>query len=825
MKEKKGCKWLILIGMFVIFGFFFIDTVSASEGNGKTIRVGYPIQEALTMYDGKGNYSGYTYDYLMEISQYTGWKYEFVDMEGNMNEQASTSIEMLKNGEIDLLGTLYYDDVLVQECSYPGYCYGINYSGLFVPKDSQLTESTLYSGEKVKVGVYKKDLKKSDILDQFAQMNKLNLEQVITDSSEEFNRLMEEGKVEALLSTDVAMAKYKDMRPVAHFSPKPFYFATTKGNTDIVRQLDYAISTINQVNPNFMSQLYNKYFSGSALGGALTEKEQEFIESAGTLNAVIYDNKPPFQYIDASNGKPSGITVEILDYIAENTGISLQYKTVSTYKEYVEALKSGEADISGDAFINYMDSQDTHSTMTLPWHNLPLYMIFKEGVNINKERTFAVPYFLKNVAPKQDDVKYYDTVEQCMQAVKTGKADFAYAGEFCSQYLLNSGLYKELKALSQSDKLSQKLCFGVSNQHELYLLSILNKGISNLPEGMVDEIIYRNTYRQQELTLMTLLKGNKNLFAVVVLFAVAVSLLIFAAIKNRQQKQAAFENQRYNMLSNLANEYFYEYNVLLDELILSDKCADYFSCKAVISKFSKLCAAKKETDKAGIWQLGEYIVACKEGRTELSCQMPDESRKWLQIISSVICSGKDRAYGVGKISDIQDIKSEQISLLHRASRDGLTGIYNISAFKERAGKYLEDLESFMPCALIILDVDDFKNINDSFGHFNGDAVLVEIADLISKVFHDDLAGRLGGDEFVIFAYHVMETEIEERCRMLCDAVLKKTKILLGTSCSISMGVAWAVEGDSYETLYKEADMALYKTKSLDKNGYTIYKEE
>lgn len=70
----------------------------------RVVRVAYPVQAGLTDFDEYGNYTGYTYEYLEEVAQYTGWEYEFVEVPGEIDESLSALLEMLQNGEVDLMG-------------------------------------------------------------------------------------------------------------------------------------------------------------------------------------------------------------------------------------------------------------------------------------------------------------------------------------------------------------------------------------------------------------------------------------------------------------------------------------------------------------------------------------------------------------------------------------------------------------------------------------------------------------------------------------------------------------------------------------------------
>ena len=90
---------------------------------------------------------------------------------------------------------------------------------------------------------------------------------------------------------------------------------------------------------------------------------------------------------------------------------------------------------------------------------------------------------------------------------------------------------------------------------------------------------------------------------------------------------------------------------------------------------------------------------------------------------------------------------EKLDLSQRAHHDGLTGLLNWKTFQERAGRLLEEGKAG---ALLILDTDDFKLVNDTYGHLAGDVALQHTADAIGRAFRpNDLVGRLGGDEFAV----------------------------------------------------------------------------
>jgi len=156
----------------------------------------------------------------------------------------------------------------------------------------------------------------------------------------------------------------------------------------------------------------------------------------------------------------------------------------------------------------------------------------------------------------------------------------------------------------------------------------------------------------------------------------------------------------------------------------------------------------------------------------------------------------------------------------RALRDHLTGLYNRNGFKK---VYEEEVEG--ECSLVLVDVDNFKYINDTFGHDRGDEILTEIARMLNREFCNSLVGRWGGDEFIICTklpkdeikrkiYH-LQREIKE-FQQKFDEKMEKT-------ISFSVG-ACQDHQLSYPEKFKKADLALYKAKKKGKGLVLFYRE-
>jgi len=164
------------------------------------------------------------------------------------------------------------------------------------------------------------------------------------------------------------------------------------------------------------------------------------------------------------------------------------------------------------------------------------------------------------------------------------------------------------------------------------------------------------------------------------------------------------------------------------------------------------------------------------------------------------------------------------SLQIRAEQDSLTKLLNASTARSLAEEYLKESES---CAILVIDMDDFKRINDSFGHMQGDRVLIQAADAIRNQFRShDIIGRIGGDEFLVVMKNVSDPNIVAlRCSEVLESVRSrflKEKTEFPVSCSIGAVIS-SEDGKEYAQLFALADRALYQAKILGKNRFEIAK--
>lgn len=158
--------------------------------------------------------------------------------------------------------------------------------------------------------------------------------------------------------------------------------------------------------------------------------------------------------------------------------------------------------------------------------------------------------------------------------------------------------------------------------------------------------------------------------------------------------------------------------------------------------------------------------------------------------------------------------------------DHLTGAYNRRFFDNQLKEHVRNFRTNAGAvSLIVLDIDFFKKVNDSYGHDIGDFVLKECVRLLKESFHrdQDVVARIGGEEFAIV---IPQYRVEDAVKKAEDTLNKIRKAVfvhgeLKLSFTVSMGIAQLMEGESFDQWLKRADSALYQSKNSGRNKYTV----
>ena len=195
---------------------------------------------------------------------------------------------------------------------------------------------------------------------------------------------------------------------------------------------------------------------------------------------------------------------------------------------------------------------------------------------------------------------------------------------------------------------------------------------------------------------------------------------------------------------------------------------------------------------------------------------PDGSTIWVEVQASTLCDGVGRPqYLLWQVGDITARRENEERLRHMAEHDPLTGLFNRRRFEQELDRQISHARRYgIRAALLMIDVDGLKAINDSGGHKAGDAALAEVGRaLTGRLRQSDIVARFGGDEFAVLLPHTTGAAAAHVARALAELVRAGVATSAGP-VTVSVGVAELESGlTSAEQALSMADASMYRAKA------------
>ena len=248
-------------------------------------------------------------------------------------------------------------------------------------------------------------------------------------------------------------------------------------------------------------------------------------------------------------------------------------------------------------------------------------------------------------------------------------------------------------------------------------------------------------------------------------------------------------------------------------LYTNQKLKDLFSRTIKAGKLEEIVFAEEEEKKTHYYDEVYFV----------------EEERWLDVHKTEIDWVDGRKVGLCTLYDITDKKLYQKKIENQANNDFLTGLYNRMRCEQDLGRYIAKAQA-VNCegALLYIDLDDFKHINDGLGHQYGDVLLKAISHSFQRIEGiENSCYRMGGDEFIVIISEAVYPQMERILRDI-DSIFSKPWFLKGEDyyCTMSMGIAcFPSDGNSVDDLIRKADMALMTAKRRGKNCVEYYNDK
>lgn len=703
------CKNLLCCVLAVLMLSALTVPVSAevSDGETVTVKVGYLNYPGFIKENENGDIVGYAVEYLAEICKYTNWKIEYV------YAPWSEQLEMLDSGELDIVFGQFSED-RISRFGFSHLPVAVLQNLLYKRDDNTRvidSDPSTYSGKRIGVLSGSRNI---ELLRSYAELTGFDPVIVEYMTREKLGEALLSGEIDILAGEQTT--ETEGMHVLARFSSVPYYCYTAKSNAALTNELNYVLSKINSISPNYQPSLYQKYYGNVLISEKpyFTKDESKFIENCGEITVALIPDAQPCSYTD-EDGCIKGIIPDIMENISELSGISFKYVFLPTDKTPIEYLRENPTHIVSGALESNPLYKSPDVIMTAPYYNsysaIAVDAEKARGISIDTGR-YAVGVtescqgmrlYIYDRYPNLDVVSFH-TVPEGLQALSSGKIDlFAYDMNSLMPHLGNPR-FGDISIIENNFMKSAQCTVGLVNEANGMLFGIIDKCISVISDDTVAEIekehLKLNVYRYNQSDMLYRYRS-------ILLFIGMLALFAFAALITT------------------------------------------------------------------LWIF---------------------QRRYTRMV------------------------------VRQAERDQMTGIYNRETFKTKIRQALQK-GGITQFALVLVDIDNLKLINDTFGHAAGDEAIMKMAEILGTHFGESgITARIGGDEFSVFIGNV---ESKEALSSVLEGMLEEM-----AQCFIADG-RWNLGGSigvviekpsecDFDKLYRHADQALYRVKNAGKNAVAFY---
>lgn len=528
----------------ILAAVFMLPVTSFAQEANRTVRVGWH-EAPYFITDKSGRRSGYTYDYQQKIAAYTGWDYEYV------TGTWSDLLQMLKTGEIDMMGNISFMEERTKDMLYSSLPMGTEAYYLFIaPNNTDITSEDYSSLDGKKIGVAKDSIQ-SDLLQKWLESHGAHGEIVRLTSQEEESLLLLGNELDAFVTMDIH-GDPNTAIPVWKIGSSDYFFAVNKDRSDLLPALNSALNSIQDENKFFNQQLHEKYLRSTETNLYLNDQEKKWLINHGTIRVGYQDNYLAFCATDETTGELTGALKDYLDY-ASNALVNahLEFQTISypTAADAIEALKNGEVDCVFPANMTYYDSEELGVVMTPVLMSTEMDAVVraseKKEFIIKKQVNVAVnqgntnyELFLQEHFPTWQP-KYYPNTPEGLEAVAKGDADCVVISN-----------YRFSNISKQCEKLHLDTVYtGVDMDYyfalrkgDTELYSILSKVISDVPAAVVHTALTYYSTEDVKINFADLIKDN--LFIVMTVIAAILLVILFLLLRSIRAERMAIEEER-----------------------------------------------------------------------------------------------------------------------------------------------------------------------------------------------------------------------------------------------------------------------------------------
>ena len=587
----------------------------------------------------------------------------------------------------------------------------------------------------------------------------------------------------------------------------------------------------------------------------LTQDEKDWLALNPIIKVGIDKDYAPYEWLE--NGSYKGVAIDYLKEIEKVIGIKFQIIENKSWDEIITLAKDEKIDMLTSAVDT--PERRKYLNFTLSYRKSPVIIINRRNNGFiselkhlnNKKVSVEKNYFMEELLRKNYPnikLELVNSTKEALELVDLEKVD-AYVGDIgIADYSIKKYNFSNLCFSGQTQFFSDQ-GFAVTKNNPV-LFSILNKAVNSLPEDEIQKIFNHWLNAERGINIKTI--ASYSLLAILILLIISYWVYkLRDEIRQRkiiEEKLKKTELLYRELIENINDviwkvntEFVFTYISPSDERFRGYKASETIG-KNIFEIFTdeSIVLLKKEIIKRQ--ELAKQGMKLNPMTIELQHKCKDGSVIWGEVLSNQEQDSEGKIIGYHGITrEITKRKNIQEEIAQFAFTDALTQLPNRRSLENQMGLIMAKSQRNQKyCALVFLDLDNFKPLNDTYGHNIGDLLLTEVASrLKNSVRKGDVVSRLGGDEFVLVFDNLNEDkeiskesvfEIIEKIRIYIAKPYtfnikneENENIVIEHYCTASIGICM-FKGEEISSLniFKRADSAMYEAKESGRNTIKFY---
>ena len=550
----KRYGYLILLVLVLCAAFAAIPAgVYGHPAEDRTVRVGYMNNPGFLQWNSDGSYGGYCYEYLMEISKYTNWKYDFVY--GSFPE----IMEKFNRRDIDLLCAFSMTEDRMGQYDFSKYSIGMESTVLYVGTHNNnvfYEDYAAFDGMRIAVpdGSYQQEAMR-----RYAGEHGFRYVEVPFADAKDMFAAFDEGRVDAVAAC--TLYRVENYKIVAYISIEPFYFITQKGRGDyLLSDLNDAMAQIKFNNPQLESHLIDVYYEGKNTASEYplyTREEIEYVRSHPALRVGYFSDRYPFSVYDEKTGEISGIAVDIMQMVSQKSGLRFESVPVERGALSLDLLHDGSLDLATGMVRNTERLSDPSIRISTAYFQGQMVVVGRKGYTFDETKHYRIALpadakgILRYISLQHPDytILTYPSSSDCMEAVRNGEADIMMQNTYIVGALMQHPRFEDLSVWHMSDTAMEDYAIVCDASADPLLMSIINKTIASLDKEDMHSIVLKYTVNAPyQPTLADVLHKYRVTFSVAA-FLLLICLMLAIYVFRQKHHNIRVLEQKNTQLS------------------------------------------------------------------------------------------------------------------------------------------------------------------------------------------------------------------------------------------------------------------------------------